>query len=173
MADDTNEDSWLYGTSNPDSTTNEEYRSVADLEQTGPTKDVNVPGGITLGNVKTFENEATPVVVNENLEVKELDKKEEEEDLPVEDASEDELRKLDEHMDHVARLAGTGGVDVEDYDMTAFEDPAQEMEEDEDAAVDATEKSLDSAGLSNDKPEEAFVSILNLFSSLNVKVNRN
>lgn len=33
MADDTNEDSWLYGTSNPDSTTNEEERKEPDTQE--------------------------------------------------------------------------------------------------------------------------------------------
>lgn len=159
MADDTNEDSWLYGTSNPDSTTNEEYRGT-DLEQTGATNiDSNVSGDVALSNAKVLDNEAISVV-NDNLEKKVLDKSSDKEDLPLEDASEDELRKLDEHMNHVARLAGTGGDDEEDYDMAAFEDPAQEMEEDEEAVVAATEKSLDSAELPNDKPDEISVSIL-------------
>lgn len=37
MADDTNEDSWLYGTSNPDSTTNEEnVEAAADIDEERP-----------------------------------------------------------------------------------------------------------------------------------------
>lgn len=156
MADDTNEDSWLYGTSNPDSTTNEETRG----EVTGnPEKKTNVTGSnieddsdattIRSGNssqenAKNLETEEVASTVNQKNES--MDATDGQEDTMAKDdptgvdASEDELRKLDEHMNHAAALTRATGHDEEDYDMTSFEDPAQEMEEDEEAAVAVAEK---------------------------------
>ncbi|EDW83838.1 uncharacterized protein Dwil_GK13827 [Drosophila willistoni] len=94
MADDTNEDSWLYGTSNPDSTTNE-------------------TDGVTIGSKDQF------------------------------------LDNAGEKADSASAGAGSGSADTdtvsecvpkeEEPEYTEFDDPAQEMEEDEEALPDTTE----------------------------------
>lgn len=99
MADDTNEDSWLYGTSNPDSTTNEEER---------------------LGAVNA-DDEAG----NEKVNSQEL------------------LKAENEALAAVTQGDGINNLQSKDDgppgdELVEFEDPAHEMEEDEEATAAAT-----------------------------------
>ncbi|GBP06264.1 hypothetical protein EVAR_72811_1 [Eumeta japonica] len=98
MADDTNEDSWLYGTSNPDSTTNEEERGGEDDNNSAGIEKVN-----SQDPMKT-ENEALATVTQGNG-----------------------ANNLGEKEDVAPS-----------HELVDFEDPAHEMEEDEEATAGAT-----------------------------------
>lgn len=109
MADDTNEDSWLYGTSNPDSTTNEE----------------NVETAAGIGDERPL-----------------LSQKSENEATALGGASE-------------ATVPTLAGSPDEEEAFGEFEDPAQEMEEDEEAAVGAAGTVADTTDGDDDAGENA------------------
>lgn len=95
MADDTNEDSWLYGTSNPDSTTNEEERA-----------------GETVATVASVigkaENEALAAVQGGEVNTDDVDNGEDQEEEEADMGEfEDPAHEMEEDEEAVAASTAT------------------------------------------------------------------
>lgn len=143
MADDTNEDSWLYGTSNPDSTTNEEER----LGSVDTSEDIGVEKRDSQELAKA-ENEALAAITQGDA-VNDLQDKE---GGPPDDSElvefEDPAHEMEEDEEATAAATVADTTDREDNEETELqqkdEDSSEEKEnEAEDEEVDDDDDSDD------------------------------
>lgn len=126
MADDANEDSWLYGTSNPDSTTNEEERTEsAPDENAGFEKD-------SLQLTSKSENEALAAII----EGDDVNGSQEKDDEPTTEADlvefEDPAHEMEEDEEAAATADTTEDGEKEEAREKMAGDSENEAEDDDD-----------------------------------------
>ncbi|XP_023308529.2 pre-mRNA 3'-end-processing factor FIP1 [Lucilia cuprina] len=130
MADDTNEDSWLYGTSNPDSTTNEEERIGAE--------NANDEAGMEKVNSQELlkaENEALAAVTQGNGLNNLPDK---DDGPPGEELAdfEDPAHEMEEDEEATAAATVADTTDGDEQEETKKNDEHSEGDQDDDAEED-------------------------------------